>query len=119
MTSISRTPGNARMSSIVISKGVIYTKGITARGGPSDIAGQTQACLDQLDGLLAEAGVSKKDLLKVMIWLKDIGDIEAMNAVYDGWVDQAHLPVRACVEAALADPTLLIEIQAEAASDKS
>jgi len=114
MNDISRLPGTARMSSAVIVNGIVYTKGITARGGPVDIAGQTRNCLDQLDDLLARAGTSRSKLIKVMIWLKDMADFEAVNAVYDAWVEPGHQPVRACVEAKLADPSLLIEVQAEA-----
>lgn len=114
MNTISRLPGTARMSSAVTVNGIVYTKGITARGGPTDIEGQTQNCLDQLDALLAGAGVSRTNVVKVMIWLKDMVDFEAMNAVYDAWVAPGHQPVRACVQAGLADPSLLIEIQAEA-----
>lgn len=114
MTKITRLAGTARMSAAVIVDGTVYTKGITARGGPADIAGQTRNCLDQLDILLEEAGVAPTNVLKVMIWLKDMADFEAMNAVYDAWVKPGHQPVRACVEARLADPSLLIEIQAEA-----
>ncbi|WP_332719875.1 RidA family protein [Pelagibacterium mangrovi] len=114
MANMSRLAGTARMSAAVIVNGVVYTKGITARGGPSDIAGQTQSCLGQLDALLAVAGTGKARLIKVMIWLRDMADFEAMNVVYDGWVAPDGLPVRACVQAELADPSLLIEIQAEA-----
>jgi enamine deaminase RidA (YjgF/YER057c/UK114 family) len=112
---ITRYPGTARMSNMVVHNGTILTKGITARGVARDIKPQTQNVLAQLDALLAEAGVSKQNLLQVMIWISDSRDFDAMNEVYDAWVEQGHQPVRACVEAALASPDLLIEIQASAA----
>ena len=115
MNDLVRLPGTARMSAAVTVNGIVYTKGITARGGPADIAGQTQNCLDQLEALLVEAGTSGEKLIKVMIWLKTMDDFAPMNAVYDKWVREGAQPVRACVEARLADPSLLIEIQAEAA----
>lgn len=114
MVEITRLPGTARMSSAVIVNGIIYTKGITARGGPADIIGQTRNCLDQLDALLVQAGSRPEKIVKVMIWLKDMADFEPMNSVYDAWVREGAQPVRACVQAHLADPSLLIEIQAEA-----
>ncbi len=113
--SIKRYPGTARMSNMVAHQGVLLTKGITARGMPRDITAQTTDVLRQLDGLLAEAGLGKDALLQVAIWLSDIRDFDAMNAVYDKWVFQGQQPVRACVESRLASPDVLIEIQASAA----
>lgn len=112
---IKRYPGTARMSNMVAYQGVVLTKGITARGVPRDIAAQAEDVLRQLDALLAEAGLTKKSLLQVMIWLSDSRDFDAMNAVYDAWVPQGEQPVRACVEGRLASPEVLIEIQASAA----
>ena len=37
-----------------------------------------------------------------------------MNEIWDGWIDRANMPVRATVEARLADPALLVEIQVTA-----
>ncbi|MHA6689623.1 RidA family protein [Devosia sp. A449] len=115
MTEIKRLPGTARMSNAAIHNGTVYTKGITARGGPSDIAGQTRNVLDQLDALLAEAGTTRSNVLQMMIWLTDMSDFGAMNEVYDAWVVAGAEPVRACVGAPLASPELLIEIRAVAA----
>lgn len=115
--SVKRFPGTARMSNMVTYKGLLITKGITARGMPRDITAQTADVLKQLDALLAQAGISKECLLQVMIWLTDSRDFDAMNSVYDNWVPQGHQPVRACVESSLASPELLIEIQANAALD--
>jgi enamine deaminase RidA (YjgF/YER057c/UK114 family) len=38
-----------------------------------------------------------------------------MNSVWDKWVVPGHTPVRATVEARLAMPDVLVEIQVEAA----
>ncbi|MBS7544614.1 RidA family protein [Ancylobacter oerskovii] len=112
---ITRYAGTARMSNMVAYRGVLVTKGITARGMARDITAQTRDVLRQLDALLAEAGLSKSALLQVMIWLADSRDFDAANAVYDAWVAPGEQPVRACVESRLASPEILIEIQASAA----
>ncbi|WMC10726.1 Rid family hydrolase [Oceanimonas pelagia] len=39
----------------------------------------------------------------------------AMNRVWDAWVPAGHAPARACVEAAMASPELLVEISVIAA----
>ena len=61
--------------------------------------------------ILADAGVSKADALYAYIWLPDIGDFDAMNAVWDKWLAPGSAPARATVEAKLADPALKVEIQ--------
>ena len=38
-----------------------------------------------------------------------------MNETWTPWVDAKNLPARACVEAKLADPRMLVEIQVTAA----
>ena len=79
------------------------------------IAPPTFVCeTNQIDGLLAKAGTSKAKLLSANIWLRDIAHFAEMNDVWDKWVDPDNLPVRATVEARLATPELLVEIQVTA-----
>ncbi|MBF6989139.1 MULTISPECIES: RidA family protein [unclassified Cupriavidus] len=113
-TSIERIPGNERMSKAVIvnGAGIVYFKGVTpATNSGRTIEEQTTSVLEQVDKLLAEAGSSKTGLVSVNIWLNDIRDMAAMNKIYDQWVVPGHQPVRACVQAALAQPHYLIEVQ--------
>ncbi|HHW75868.1 MAG TPA: RidA family protein [Xanthomonadaceae bacterium] len=114
MHDIQRFAGSARMSSAVVVNGLVFTQGITARGSGEDVASQTRKCLEKLDKILKAAGSDRSAVLKVTIWLKTMDDFDAMNEIYDSWVSKDHLPVRACVEARLAHPSLLVEIQAEA-----
>ena len=109
-----------RMSKIVIHNGVVYTSGQTAGDAGDCIKAQTQATLDKVDALLAEAGTSKSHALSATIWLKDINrDFKGMNEVWNAWVDPENKPVRATVEAAMARDILLVEIQVTAALDKN
>ncbi len=80
-----------------------------------DIEGQTRNILDKLDALLAEAGADRTHIVSAMIWLADIRTRHALNAIWDAWVPEGAAPARACVEARLAEPTDLIEIQIVAA----
>ena len=108
-----------RMSKIVIHGGVVYTSGQTAADAGEDVAAQTQACLDKVDALLADAGTSKSRALQATIWLKDINaDFKKMNTVWNDWVDPENKPVRATVESAMARPSILVEIQVTAAMPK-
>ena len=83
----------------------------------TDIKSQTSGVLAKIDAILAEAGTSKARLLTGQIWLKDItADFAAMNEVWNAWVDPENKPVRACVQAEMARPSILVEIQVTAAT---
>jgi enamine deaminase RidA (YjgF/YER057c/UK114 family) len=114
MPTIERKHGNQRMSQIVIHGNTVYLAGQVGETR-HDIAGQTRDALARVDALLTEAGASRQDLLQATIWLADMGDFAAMNAVWDAWVPEGHAPARACGEAKLADPRLLVEVIVSAA----
>jgi enamine deaminase RidA (YjgF/YER057c/UK114 family) len=111
---IQRLRPGRRFCQAVIANGIVTTAGITARDTTVDVKAQTTDILAQIDDLLAEAGSSKSSLLTASIWLRDIASFGAMNEVWDAWVDMSNLPVRATVEARLALPELLVEIQVTA-----
>lgn len=80
------------------------------------VRGQTAAILAKIDARLAELGSDKTRILMAHVWLADIATFEEMNAAWDAWVDPAHLPARATVEARLASPDYLVEIAVVAAA---
>ena len=108
-----------RMSKIVVHRGTVYTSGQTAMDAGADIETQTAACLAKVDDLLQQAGTSKSRALSGTIWLKDIArDFKGMNGVWNAWVDPDNKPVRATVQADMARPGILVEIQVTAATDE-
>lgn len=115
MAKITRHHASRRMSRIVVHGDTVYLSGLTADDTSADVAGQTKQILDKIDALLAEANTDKRRLLKATIWLADITGFDAMNGVWDAWIDGQDPPVRACVEAKLAFPALAVEIQVTAA----
>jgi enamine deaminase RidA (YjgF/YER057c/UK114 family) len=44
-----------------------------------------------------------------------MSDFKEMNQVWDNWVPAGHAPARACVQASMARPELLVEISVIAA----
>lgn len=112
---LKRYSGNSRMSSAVQHGSTLYTKGVTPRKTDAEIEDQTSDVLEQIDDILQIAGTSRAYVFKVMIWLSSIDDFERMNSVYDAWLSKGNEPVRACVEARLANPAMKVEIQVEAA----
>ncbi|ATG40506.1 RidA family protein [Phaeobacter piscinae] len=115
MTQIERSHIGPRMSQIVKHGETIYLAGQVGTAGAS-VAQQTQDCLDKIDTLLAEAGSDKSRILQCTIWLSDMADFAAMNAVWDAWVPEGQTPARACGEAKLARPDFLVEMIVVAAA---
>ncbi len=112
---IQRQHSNQRMSQLVSCANLIWTAGQVAGDPSEDMVGQTRQILAQIDGLLADAGTDKSNLISANIWVSDIAQFARMNEVWDAWVDSDNPPVRACVESRLARPELLVEIQVVAA----
>ena len=111
---IKRYNSGARMSEGVSYNGIIWLAGQV--GNPSDdVTDQTKQCLAEVDRILAEAGTDKTRILSAQIWLADMGDFPAMNAVWDAWVPQGHTPARATGEAKLAAPSYKVEVIVTAA----
>lgn len=113
---IERYQKGSRMSQAVVHAGTVYVAGKVARNSKGSLEEQTRDVLEQIETLLKEAGSDKSKLLSINIYLPAIADFDAMNVVYDAWVDKDNPPVRACVEARLANPDLRIEITAVAAA---
>jgi enamine deaminase RidA (YjgF/YER057c/UK114 family) len=117
---IDRRHTGKRMSDIVVfmpaGERIAWLAGQVAADPAADITGQTRSVLAQIDALLAEIGSDKTQILSATIYLPDIKDFPAMNAVWDAWVPQGHTPARATVEAKLASPAYKIEIQVVAAA---
>ena len=88
-----------RMSQIVTHKDTVYLAGQVALKAPgTSVAEQTKAILDQIDGLLTEAGTDKSKVLTATIWLCSMDDFEEMNIVWDQWSKGGAAPCRAAVE---------------------
>ncbi|QCI64502.1 RidA family protein [Phreatobacter stygius] len=114
--SIERKQVGPRMSGAVVHGNTIYLAGQVAKtAAGKSVTEQTADILSIIDGLLAECGSSKLNLLSANIWLSDMSTFAEMNAVWDGWVAPGHTPARATVEAKLAAPQFTVEIMVVAA----
>ena len=108
--SITRHHTIQRMSQIVVHGDTVYLAGQVATDAGADITVQTQQVLEKIDTLLAEAGSDRSKILSAQIWIASMGHFAQMNAVWDAWVPSGHAPARACIEARLASPDLLVEV---------
>eukprot|EP00586_Coscinodiscus_wailesii_P021003 CAMPEP_0172495814 /NCGR_PEP_ID=MMETSP1066-20121228/78012_1 /TAXON_ID=671091 /ORGANISM="Coscinodiscus wailesii, Strain CCMP2513" /LENGTH=123 /DNA_ID=CAMNT_0013267763 /DNA_START=168 /DNA_END=539 /DNA_ORIENTATION=- len=114
-----RAPGIKawRMSKWVKHGGILRTQGLCGDFAkmPSSTAQQTEEALQKLDDILKEAGLQRKNLIAITIYIADISpeNFEEMNGVYDKWVDPEGLPTRLCVQAKMGHGAA-VEIRAEA-----
>lgn len=104
---IIRLEKSGRMSQVSIQGDMIYLAGQVGQG--DSITTQTLDALSEAERLLTLAGSDKSHILSATIWLAHMDDFEAMNVIWDAWVDPEHPPSRACAEAKLATPEYLVE----------
>jgi enamine deaminase RidA (YjgF/YER057c/UK114 family) len=114
MSKITRQGSNPILSTSVEYHNFVYLAGITADDAGANITVQTEQVLAKIDAALESNGTDKSRLLTAQIWLKDIRDRDAMNKVWLKWLGDDGRPARACVEANMADPRLLVEIMVTA-----
>lgn len=111
---INRVGTTSRWSDVVIHNNTVYLVEV-----PSNLDGnisqQTENLLAAIEARLAEFGSSKGNILMATIYLADINQIGAFNEIWDAWLPAGTAPVRACIEARLANPAYLVEIQLVAA----
>jgi 2-iminobutanoate/2-iminopropanoate deaminase len=89
----------------VEANGLIFFSGqiaLTPEGGfiDEDLETQTLQVFKNIDALLAEAGVAKTNIVKGLVFLDDLANFAAFNALYATWLD-GHKPARSCVQAIL------------------
>ncbi len=114
MSKITRTAANKVLAKAVEYHNFVYLAGMTADDTSQDVTGQTEQVLAAIDAALETHGTDKTRMLQAQIWLKDIRDRDAMNKVWSAWLPEGGAPARACVEASMADPRLLVEIMVTA-----
>jgi 2-iminobutanoate/2-iminopropanoate deaminase len=75
-----------------------------------DIATQTERVLDNLTAVLASAGRSMADVVKTTVFLVDINDFAAMNAVYGRYMPDPP-PARSTIGVAALPKGARVEIE--------
>jgi reactive intermediate/imine deaminase len=97
--------------------GMVYTAGQVAwneRGeivGRGDVRAQTRQVLENIRSILAEGGAAMGDVLKCNVYLADMRYFQIMNEEF-ARAFPTDPPARTTVQAALAEPEMLVEIEA-------
>ena len=88
----------------------------TGRMVEGGIEAQTERVLKNLEAVLAAGGASLAKVVKTTVYLADLGDFPAMNAVYGKFFPSLP-PARATVQAAKLPAGAMVEIDAIAETD--
>ena len=81
---------------------------------PGDAAAQARAILEIIDRALAHAGFSRADVVRTRMYLTNPADAPAVGEVHGEWFRDVRPASTLVVVAALIDPTILVEIEADA-----
>ena len=108
-------PGGPPYSGLVVAGPLVFVAGQVGsdpRTGavPTGIKAQTQVVLSNIEAKLKKAGCGLKDVVKSTVFLADIRGFEEMNEVYRA-AFAPHFPARSTIEARLARPEFLVEIE--------
>ena len=82
---------------------------------PDGITNQTRQALENIRALLAAAGLAPKDLVKCTVFMTDMADYDAVNAVYAEFMKDTDPPARSAVAVAGLPLGALVEIECIAA----
>ena len=97
--------------------GLIYTSGVipidpaTGNLVEGDIKVQADQAIGNLAALLKEAGSDTDNVIKTVVFIKNMDDFAAVNEVYASYFTK-DFPARSCVEVARLPKDVLIEIEA-------
>jgi enamine deaminase RidA (YjgF/YER057c/UK114 family) len=81
---------------------------------PGDVAGQARAVFAIIERALADGGFALADVVRTRMFVLDIADAAALSAVHGEVFGQIRPAATMVAVAGLMDPSLLVEIEAEA-----
>lgn len=102
-------------SQAVIANGFLFASGqipLNAQGEfvQGDITVQANQCLKNIVAVLAAANLEISDVVKTTVFLQDMQDFAALNAVYSEYF-KTDCPARSCYQVAKLPKDALVEIE--------
>lgn len=90
--------------------------GLDPRTGmlPEGIQAQAAQALANVDAILKEAGFERSNVVKTVVFLKNMSDFGVVNELYADFFGN-HKPARSCVEVSCLPKNGLVEIEVVAA----
>jgi len=98
-----------RAGGLVFTSGQVAIDPATQQVISGDISVQTERVMQNLSGILKAAGCGFRDAIRCTVFLKDMNDFAAMNAVYGKYFDTSA-PARSTVEVSRLPKDVLVEI---------
>ncbi|HET8638352.1 MAG TPA: RidA family protein [Acidobacteriaceae bacterium] len=105
-----------RIDNLLYTSGQVALDPATGQLIAGGIAEQTERALENLKAVLEAAGSSLRAVVKTVVFLKDMNDFAAMNAVYGRYLapEGVVAPARSTVEVARLPKNALVEIEVTA-----
>jgi 2-iminobutanoate/2-iminopropanoate deaminase len=102
-----------RVGDLIYTSGQVALDPATGQIVPGGIEAQTSRVLENLKAVLEAAGTDLSHVVKTVVFLKDIGDFAAMNAIYGKYLapEEVVAPARSTVEVARLPKDGLVEIE--------
>lgn len=107
-------------SIVTEANGFVFLSGMVAlvpeTGEPvdGDVTAQTHQVMGNIGAVLGDVGLTFDDIAKTTIFLADMADFSAVNAVYGEYVGESR-PARSTIQAAALPGGFLVEIESIAA----
>jgi 2-iminobutanoate/2-iminopropanoate deaminase len=100
----------------VSSGNTLYVSGITPfKPGSAEMApdfeGQMRQVMENIQVILEDAGTSLDRIVKANVILVDIGNFQKMNEIYRTYFAEGKYPARTTIQAPLAVPGMMLEIE--------
>ena len=102
-----------RVGEFLFTSGQVALDPKTGAMSTGDITAQTTRVLENLKAVLAEAGLDMSHVVKATVFMKDLGQFAAMNAVYAKYLapEGVVAPARSTVQVAALPKDGLVEIE--------
>jgi 2-iminobutanoate/2-iminopropanoate deaminase len=102
-----------RTGNLIFTAGQVGVDPKTRQAVPGGITEQTRRALENLKAILEEAGTDLAKAIKATVYLKDLKDFAAMNAVYETYMSMKGVapPARTTVEVSRLPKDMLVEIE--------
>ena len=98
-----------KLNNFIFSSGQIALNPQTGQIAEGDIKAQTKQTLENIKAILNAGGSDISKVIKVTVYLKNIGDFAGMNDVYSEYFGESK-PARSTIEAARLPKDSLIEV---------